>query len=81
MTDVLPSSLGHYFILLIPDQDLSHDRDLSHDLDSPSGQQWKDLPVFVSKYRHTIIQVKDEKGQRENAYLGGKDDCPPLGKI
>lgn len=71
VTDVLPSSLGHYFILLVPD------RDLSHDLDSPSGQQWKDLPVFVSKYRHTIIQVKDEKGQRS---WGGRQ-VSSLGKI
>lgn len=46
VSDFLPSSLGHYFILLLPE--------------SLKPQQWQDFSAFVSQYRHTILPTKDE---------------------
>lgn len=58
VSDVLQSSLGHYFILLVPDQLLPHGGNAG----SPSSELWQEVSVFVSKYRHTIVRLKDNKG-------------------
>lgn len=54
VSDVLPSSLGHYFILLVPDQLLPQG--------NAANELWQEVSVFVSKYRHTIVRLKDAKG-------------------
>ena len=57
VSKILPSSLGHYFILLVPENLIPQDESL------PSSQQWREVSVFVSKYRHTIVRLKDENGE------------------
>jgi len=53
---VIPMQLGQYSIMFVTTNLLSQNAG------AKGTFKWKELPVYVSRYRHTYITVDDEKG-------------------